>query len=74
MKTECRACGRVFGGLTGFDDHRAGAYVDTPPDYGRYCRSDADMEARGYHEVGGVWKKQLEESELLRLQSMKRAA
>lgn len=70
MRTTCRACGRAFGGLTGFEKHRTGAYTDTPPDYGRRCRSDEEMTASGYHEANGVWVKPASEKQLARFRSL----
>ena len=45
---ECSACGRVFGGLKGFEMHRVGPMRD------RSCLDPAGMPER-YKEHGGVW-------------------
>lgn len=52
-RCECCECGMFFSGTTGFDDHRTGSYSkDT-----RRCRTAEEIKARGYIEVGGVWKR-----------------
>lgn len=55
-RCQCGACGRVFSSTTGFDDHRAGDYRDSPPNYGRRCRNDAELTARGLMLADGVWR------------------
>ena len=42
-----------FGGITGFDKHRVGVYVDDHPHYGRRCRTAEEMAKFGYVEKGG---------------------
>jgi hypothetical protein len=71
MKNTCGACGMVFSGLSGFDEHRTGNYVDIGPDYGRRCRSAVEMAERGYVEREGVWKKPMDERRLEQLRTMR---
>ena len=56
MKSECRACGKIFGGLTGFDTHRVGRYIQSGPDYGRRCLTDQELNNIGYTVRESVWK------------------
>lgn len=55
-RCQCAACERVFSSTTSFDAHRTGDYKDAPPDYGRRCRSDAELTARGLMLADGVWR------------------
>lgn len=55
-RCQCGACARVFSSTTGFDDHRTGDYRDSPPNYGRRCRSDAELTDRGLMLADGVWR------------------
>jgi hypothetical protein len=53
----CSACGKIFGGLTGFEAHRVGKYLDRHPDYGRRCLTPDEFRAKGYaQDVRGVWR------------------
>lgn len=64
----CAVCGMTFGGLSGFDAHRTGAFIDRHPDYGRRCRSAAEMEAKGYRQDSrGRWGKPMAEETRERL-------
>ena len=49
---ECAECGRHFGGLSGFDAHRIGL---RSAEYDWRCSTDAELAARGLHQVNGVW-------------------
>lgn len=44
----CASCWQTFASLSGFDDHRTGQYQNTPPHYGRRCRTPVELEERGY--------------------------
>lgn len=48
---ECAACGRIFSGLTMFDQHRFWA---TPQM--RSCHGTVWMRVKGWRLVGGVWR------------------
>lgn len=37
MRSRCRACGQLFGGLSAFEAHRVGKFTSEPPHYGRRC-------------------------------------
>lgn len=52
----CAGCWQTFASLSGFDDHRTGQYQNTPPLYGRRCRTPAELMERGFT-VGrdGLW-------------------
>lgn len=57
MKTKrwtCSGCGMQFGGLSGFDKHRAADGSAGHPHYGRRCRSVEEMAAFGYVLKNGV--------------------
>lgn len=51
----CARCGKYFGGLSGFEMHRVGRFVDVHPDYGRRCLSDEEMVSKGMRQVGEKW-------------------
>ena len=57
--TRCHACGKLFGGTAGFDDHRIGKFVDEHPSYGRRCSEGSELKELGYRLVDGIWKKPL---------------
>ena len=48
----CSVCDKFFSGITGFDLHRTGPY-----DGERRCLSAAELEAKKYIEVDGVWQR-----------------
>jgi len=56
MRSQCRACGRVFSGMTLFSEHRSGTMNQSGPDYGRRCLSDHEIASRGWRLISGVWK------------------
>lgn len=68
----CNACGKKFGGITGFDDHRVGAFKDDHPDYGRSCRSAFRLVLMGYALKNGVWKQPMGEGQINRYRDMRR--
>jgi hypothetical protein len=45
---QCRACGKLFSGLSLFDRHRVGEYDLTKPHYGRRCWTEAELTDAGY--------------------------
>lgn len=49
---ECAECDRHFGGLSGFDAHRISL---RSAENDRRCAPDAELEARGLHQVDGMW-------------------
>jgi hypothetical protein len=58
----CNACGKVFGGLEGFDTHRVGKFTKEHPHYGRECLDDQALQARGYApNEHDVWRKPMSE-------------
>lgn len=55
MRNQCPSCGLLFGGLTGFDKHRTGAY-GTPS--GRRCMTPDEMRKVGLRPgPGGYWSR-----------------
>lgn len=53
-KSECAQCGRVFGGLTGFDAHQDWhVWKSLGPELRLVCRDPAEL---GYVFLGGVWR------------------
>ena len=65
MPYGCQACGKLFGGLTGFDAHRVGAFTNEHPDYGRRCLTAEELQYRGYElRSNGVWRTVLSEDAL----------
>ena len=68
----CSACGATFGGLTGFDDHRTGQYLDRHPDYGRRCMSGTEMGAKGYRQdAAGLWRQPMDPETAAKLRAAK---
>lgn len=56
---ECGECGRRFGGLTGFDAHRADI---TKNPYGWRCATDAELTAKGYSpDHRGWWRREAQD-------------
>lgn len=55
-RCECIECGRMFSSNSTFENHRAGKYTQTGPDYGRRCLTDEELRARGWSNVTGAWK------------------
>jgi len=52
MRNQCGACGLLFGGLTGFDRHRTGAFG-----VNRRCMAPQELEATGMTQGGdGFWR------------------
>jgi hypothetical protein len=68
----CHACGKLFGGLTGFDAHRAGAYTGEHPHYGRHCLSDDELRAKGYTLSDGVWRMPIDEADKAALAQLRK--
>lgn len=55
MRNQCPSCGLLFGGLTGFDRHRTGAFGSAG---GRRCMSPEEMEQVGLKEgPDGYWSR-----------------
>lgn len=55
MRNQCPSCGLLFGGLTGFDRHRTGAF-GTPS--GRRCMTPEEMRKLGLKEgPDGYWSR-----------------
>jgi hypothetical protein len=53
---ECAECGRVFGGLSGFDLHRMGQARDP---YDWRCATDDELQAKGLSlSANGWWVRQ----------------
>ena len=50
---QCAECGRTFGGLTGFDLHRADVTKDP---YDWRCATDEELAAKGLHLAGRAWR------------------
>lgn len=50
---ECESCLRWFSTTANFDRHREGRYDDDS----RRCLTNAEMEAKGMFERGGVWRR-----------------
>ena len=63
----CHACGKRFGGMTGYDLHRVGEFKYEHPDYGRSCMSAEDLKAEGYVENKGLWRKELSEEDKVKM-------
>lgn len=51
----CRACGKVFNSLTGFDHHRYGLFNQKGPDYNRKCMTDDELLSKGWS-FSGYWR------------------
>src|SRR5688500_6302023 len=48
----CSVCSKVFSSISGFDMHRVG-----PHDERRRCLTSAEIEAKGYIEIDGIWRR-----------------
>jgi hypothetical protein len=57
---QCAECKCFFSGTTGFDFHRIG-----PHDGQRRCMTPAELEAKGYIERDGVWRRNQARPEFL---------
>lgn len=69
--TLCRACGKRFGGTSGFDAHRAGKFTNEHPSYGRYCLDDDALLAKGLVLVDGVWRNKAPDRSLFKTRERK---
>lgn len=58
MRNQCGACGLLFGGLTGFDRHRTGAFSAAgAAGVNRRCMTPQELEPAGMTQGGdGFWR------------------
>ena len=70
----CTGCGMKFGGVSGFDAHRIGIYVDEHPHYGRHCKTREEMESMGYVEKNGKMILPMSDEDLAKFRAMKQRA
>jgi hypothetical protein len=55
-RCRCSRCGELFRNTGGFDRHRYGKYAAEPPQYGRRCRTPAELLAAGWkRNADGFW-------------------
>jgi len=52
MKSNCRGCNKVFGGVEAFDMHRTDPYM---PRGSRRCMTDEEMLSKGLHQSKKGW-------------------
>lgn len=69
QRCRCGACGRTFGGLSGFDFHLKGKLTEEHPNYGRECMDGKELEAHGWEERKGIWRKPMPPELLERLKN-----
>ena len=63
MRFECHVCGARFESHGAMSAHRVGEFTPEPPDFGRRCLEDREMERAGYALRDGLWGRPLSRSD-----------